>query len=331
MSLLDNIYVINMDKSTDRLSGMTSQIEVMGKPFVRIPAIVGKDLSSQEVQEFTTGSCNYFCTSSMIGCFLSHKKAWQACIDNGDKYCMILEDDCKLVDTFQQDLNNCTDELSKIDPQWDFLYLGCLGACDLSHDYDLIGTALKLFNPNIIKKLNVDAKYVFIPESPAGFQSYVISQECARKMIGFMDKVDYHVDISFLKHSESFNIYACIKTIGMQYSTVGNSSQTESFPIMINSLADNFKCKKGTSYSYYLSCPVFGIGKFNVNVYLLVLLAIAIALPNKYRYHFSLLIFSYFLLEMAIKPINYEYAMFWSLCILAILGIKFSVPVIRDW
>lgn len=331
MSLLDNIYVINMEKSKDRLSGMTSQIQVMGKPFIRIPAVVGKDLSSQELNQHTTPMCNYFCTSSMIGCFLSHKKAWQTCIDNGDKYCMILEDDCKLTDSFQHDLDNCTNELFKIDPSWDFLYIGCLGACDNNKNYDLIGVATKIFNPNIKKKLEVDTKYVFIPESPAGFQSYVISRECAVKMIGLMDKADYHVDISFLNHSDNFNIYASIKTLGMQYSTVGNSTQTDSFPIIINNFTNNFKCKKGTSYSYYFSCPLFGIGKFNVNVYLLLLIAVAMVLPNKYRYHFSLALFTYLLLEMALMPENYEYALFWSTCILVIFGIKISVPVIRNW
>ena len=63
---------------------MESQIDIIGKPFKRISAIVGKEMTKEEIKNVSTPFCSVFCTSSMIGIFMSHKKAWENVINNND-------------------------------------------------------------------------------------------------------------------------------------------------------------------------------------------------------------------------------------------------------
>ena len=203
INYIDNIYVINMDKSKDRMVKMISQQSKIGMDITRVSAIVGKDLTTEEIKKQTTTFCRYFCTRTMIAIFLSHKASWQKMLDNGDKYAIIMEDDCELHNNFGKEVSKTINELRVIDPQWDFLYIGYMGACDPNQDYNLIAKVQKVFTNNI--KSNVsNNKYSFVPESPFGFHCYAISRKCAQKMVRLMDKASYHVvhlQIVFLPHS----------------------------------------------------------------------------------------------------------------------------------
>ena len=322
MNYVDNVYVINMDNSSDRLEIMKSQIDIIGKPFNRISAVVGKNLKKEDIKNETTSLCNLICTNTMIGIFMSHKKTWETIINNNDKYAMIMEDDCSLIPTFKEDLKECLDELFIVDPEWDFLYVGCFGGCDPDTSrYTLIEKLQNIvLNKNIKKKQN--NLYSFTPETPIGFHCYIISQKCAKKMLKVLNKVSYHVDVAFLNNAKTFNIYACSKTLAYQYSTSKNSSQTENFPIILNSLFENIKCRKEITYSYYLSSPIIGIYKYNINTYLLIFLIIALITPYSYKNYLFYIFTLYFLLELIIKTSNYHYIMFWSILILSIFIIK---------
>jgi glycosyl transferase, family 25 len=88
---LESIYVINMNKSHARLAQMNEQMEKMAMPFQRIEAVDGKALSCVEMAKHCSQFSKEFVPQSVIGCALSHKKAWQTMIDNGDPYALILE------------------------------------------------------------------------------------------------------------------------------------------------------------------------------------------------------------------------------------------------
>lgn len=321
MEYIDNVYVINMDKSTDRLKHIEDQVDIIGKPFKRISAVVGKDMTREEVKNKSNMLCSLFCTSSMIGIFMSHKKAWENIVNNNDNYGMIMEDDCSLIPSFQEDLKKCIDELFIVDPEWDFLYLGCFGGCNKNpEEYDLI-TKIQIFS---MKKINPKPPnvYSFTPESPIGFHCYIISQKCAKQLLQIMNKVSYHVDVAFLDHANEFNVYSSSKTLAYQYSNAENSTQTENFPVILNKILDNFKCKKKISYSYYYSAPIFGIYKYNVNPYLILVLLITLLTPNDYKIHLGFIFFLYFLIELCMNISNYHYIMFWSTCIITVIILK---------
>lgn len=325
MEYIDNVYVINMDHSTDRLKHMEDQVDIIGKPFKRISAIVGKEMTKEEIKNVSNTFCSVFCTSSMIGIFMSHRKAWENVVNNNDRYGMIMEDDCSLIPSFQEDLKQCIDELFLVDPEWDFLYLGCFGGCDKNPDeYDFITKMHVLLMSFSIDKINHKKPnmYSFTPESPTGFHCYVVSQKCAKKLLKIMDKVSYHVDVAFLNQANKFNVYSSSKTLAYQYTNSEHSTQTENFPIILNKMFNNFECKKKLSYSYYLSAPIVGIYKYNVNSYLLFLLLITLIIPNDYKVYLGLVIGLYFIIELVVNISNYHYIMFWSICILTIAILK---------
>jgi GR25 family glycosyltransferase involved in LPS biosynthesis len=318
-NVIDNVYVINMDHSKSRMSNMISQQSKIGMDITRVSAIVAKDLTTEQIKQQTTTFCRYFCTRTMIAIFLSHKASWQKMLDNGDEYAIVMEDDCELDENFGKEVWKTINELAVVDPQWDFLYLGYMGACDPNKDYNIIAKVQKLFTNNI--KSNSDKsnnKYSFVPESPFGFHCYAISRKCAQKMIEYMDKASYHVDVAFLNYSKYFSIYANKYPLAYQYSTPENSSQTQNFPIILNRYFNKIRCDKGVSYGYYFSAPVFAIYKYDVNAYLLILLALLLVTPIKY----NIIVYGYLILELAIDKQNYEYVVFWSLCVYIITEFK---------
>lgn len=308
MNYIDNVYVINMDKSIDRLNNIKKQEPILGKKITRIPAIDGKTLSKQEINDNSTKLCSTFCSNSMIGCFLSHKKTWQSVVDNGDEYAIVMEDDCELIkDTdgnFQVELKKILDELIPSKP--DFIYLGCFGACDPYKKYDLL-TYVSLQTMSKIKQSSVNYVHSFIPESPVGFHCYVISNSAAKRMINIMPKADFHVDVTFLKYASNFKVYAASKQLAFQAASTTTSTQTSSFPKSINYILDKIKTDKGVSIGYYFSCPLFVIGNYNITfLYLIYLLLVLF-----FRIDLFVL---FLLLEYTLNPS--KEILFWSLPIL---------------
>lgn len=324
MNYIDNIYVINMDKSTDRLKNMERNVPIMGKPFTRISAIVGKELSNEDLQQSTSDSCQLFCTSSMIGCYLSHKKTWETMVVNNDKYALIMEDDCELIDTFQQDLKMVLDELILTDPEFDFIYLGCLGMCDPDKNYNSIAYLQGLFMSHFKTKKQITNTYSFIPEAPIGFHSYIISQKCAKNLIKSMNKANHHVDVDFVNHAvnEELHVYASKKQLGYQFTDNTSSTQTSAFPIILNKLVHPIKCKKNVSYSYYMSAPIIGVFGYNINLYLITLLLITLCIPLEYIKTYISIIIIYLSIELLMDYKNYDYILLWSIFIISTLSIK---------
>lgn len=88
-----DIYVINLDKDTDRLKKMKKRLEPNG--FKRIKGIYGNDydFSNDDNVYFT---CKYLCPKSVIGCALSHRLALKTFLETSEKeYLLLLEDDAE--------------------------------------------------------------------------------------------------------------------------------------------------------------------------------------------------------------------------------------------
>ena len=321
MDKIDNIYVINLDQSKDRLQNISNQIDKkLKKKFTRIPAVYGKDLTNDELKKYTNLFCRYLCSPGMIGCALSHMKTWKKCVENNDKYSMILEDDCEFTDDFQQEFKKVIDELDKNDPLWDFLYLGCLGDCSVDERgfKEMIFFAL---NKQVKgSSTQLDTKHIFIPRAPVGFHCYVISNSCAKKLLDlFNDQVTYHIDVSFLKNSDNFNIYASQKKIAYQVVSHDQSFTCGiTFPNTINKLL-SAKDKDNISYSYYFTSPSFQLFGFPINLHLLLLLITTWFISNKFvRLYFSFFIIL-MLIELVIDPTHLYFIIVWIVLVSLIL------------
>ena len=270
MDYIDNIYVINLDRSQDRLEKMKKRMSELGEKITRISAIDGKKLTEKELDTNVTFFCKNFCTPGIIGCFLSHRKTWETMIKNKDRYAMILEDDCHLIDNFQSYLADAMNELFKLDPDWDLLYGGSMGAYSKPDNSTLKGIFKSLiysYSPTVHQK-DYNGKHTYIPYSPLGTHCYILSNKCAIKLLSNLEKASYHLDITILSNSSKFNIYVMKNFIGYQYSILNNTSTIDShnFPVILNKLFNNCHIDE-TSFSYGLSVPIMQVSGITINLY----------------------------------------------------------------
>lgn len=118
------IYLINLDKCTERLNNCTSRLNEQNLTLTRLSAVFGYDLSEAEKQKHYSTSLNqeqyhHALSDCEIGCYLSHRKAWEKIASGDAPYGIVLEDDIKLVG----DLNLAIDTLNNLPIDWDVIKL----------------------------------------------------------------------------------------------------------------------------------------------------------------------------------------------------------------
>lgn len=90
-------YLINLDRSPERLLRMKAQFAKASIPFERVAAVDGKSLSDDETSAIIcTPSWTQPLTRTEIGCFLSHRKCLELIAAGEDRFAAIFEDDVTL-------------------------------------------------------------------------------------------------------------------------------------------------------------------------------------------------------------------------------------------
>ena len=93
------VYVINLNRSTDRLVQVSAALHAAGLAFERIPAIDASELEPAITERFYDEGANrrsYLAPLSPqeVACFLSHRRAWQTFLHTrDDPFAVFLEDD----------------------------------------------------------------------------------------------------------------------------------------------------------------------------------------------------------------------------------------------
>ncbi len=94
------IYVINLDRDIERMGSLARSLEALGLPYVRIPAVLGKQVPDWEklVDAELYGARNRLAMPrpGEVGCYLSHLKAMEEFLRSDAPWCVILEDDVEL-------------------------------------------------------------------------------------------------------------------------------------------------------------------------------------------------------------------------------------------
>ena len=122
-------------------------------------------------------------TPNEIGCFLSHKKAWQTCLEN-NKPTLIFEDDFILLPHFEKILQVLLTEF---------------------HDWQLIRLqALAKTEHDVIKMIG-DISVVKNHEDPLGATAYIIKPAAAKVLITHATNIYEPLD-HFLEHEEKHGI-----------------------------------------------------------------------------------------------------------------------------
>lgn len=121
-----SVFLINLDRSVERLANATGQLNSAGVDFERISAVDGKNLEKELIHKVFDDKMakkryHYDLTLGEIGCYLSHVKCWKKIIDDGLDFAVILEDDLLLEPNFK----DVIESVSNIEAEWHYLKLSC--------------------------------------------------------------------------------------------------------------------------------------------------------------------------------------------------------------
>lgn len=114
-----SVFLINLERQTDRLNFMKAQLGALGIDPIRIAAVDGRDT---EARSKSAAAFYAPLTGGEIGCFESHRKIWKRVVDEELDGAIVVEDDVVLSADFANldfsNLNIQGCDLVKLD-HWD--------------------------------------------------------------------------------------------------------------------------------------------------------------------------------------------------------------------
>jgi len=190
MYMFPKVYVINMDKSTERLKKIGSSLDAMGVPFERIS---GSDECRARASGFPINAyCSTSCPSAVIGCAHSHVRAWQAFLDTDEEYAIILEDDATFTDDFVSRIQDVLN--SGVD--FDLIQLGCSEDCGKIHGkpFSLLLKLVSFFVGQGKEKVQ-DGLYNL--DTMFGAHAYLVSKRGAKRLLKNLERsgISWHIDV----------------------------------------------------------------------------------------------------------------------------------------
>jgi GR25 family glycosyltransferase involved in LPS biosynthesis len=182
MNNITETYVINLEKSKDRLAVFDKNMKQLNVKYIRWNAVNGSTLEKNNSN--TTFMCrNYLCSNGIIGCYLSHVTLWKHILEkhgnsNGNKWFLICEDDAGLTQKTLDNLNNVFNDILN----WDeskYLYPDMINLTTLQNSYVKI------------------TEYIYKPYMVNGTLCYIVSINGIKKLLKVLDKpVLYHIDMT---------------------------------------------------------------------------------------------------------------------------------------
>lgn len=97
------IYLINLDRSSDRLARMAGQLEQLGLSFKRVQAFDGNSMTADNRATWIaarTANPAHKWLSGQIGCLESHLAVWDLIAKGPDRCSIVMEDDVHLSKAF---------------------------------------------------------------------------------------------------------------------------------------------------------------------------------------------------------------------------------------
>lgn len=261
--LLNNIWVVNMDKSTDRLEKVKNNLDKLGLEFNRFRAVNGKELSKEQVDLVATPLCqNILCNYGIVGCAQSHKELWKQLVqDDKTNYYLILEDDALMTE-------KSVEIIKKLEPKFS--------------EYSIDYLSLYCNNPGCSlfeTKFKIDGLEFGKPIFPLSTVGYIITKQGAAKLLEQLGKTDYHIDfeIAVNRFRNDFNYYTSnkpiVETDDDDTSTIGMKNNLITYNIL-NSVGLNY-------YSWVLNNPIFTIKMYYVINAMLIILILLLVLNKK--------------------------------------------------
>jgi glycosyl transferase family 25 len=122
------IWLINLDRDTDRLADMVAQLDGLGLTYTRFAAIYGKDhvetLSQRADADGYARNMGSPIIPGKMGCYASHIAVWEEFVASDYKVALILEDDVVFHDDFLESLDLALAGAA----HWDTVRFNCIRA-----------------------------------------------------------------------------------------------------------------------------------------------------------------------------------------------------------
>ena len=167
------VFVISLERSTERRKRVEEQLNKTSIAWSFLNAVDGYAHPAMP-ESYKPSKVNrlqgYELTPGEVGCYLSHIKAWDSCLDR-QKITLVFEDDFVLSPRFEAVLG----DLMEISPEWDLVRLSGIYKTEdqvLTHrdSYNLVqnlgepcGTAAYLLNPRAAQTLLENTSDIYEP------------------------------------------------------------------------------------------------------------------------------------------------------------------------
>jgi glycosyl transferase family 25 len=199
------IYLVNLERSQDRLKAVTPLCQELGFPFYRINAVDGYKLTDETLRQFV--DCQRYQSlmgrspyKGEVGCALSHIKIWKALLESPYSYALVLEDDVAFSPV---KLRQLVLWLLKENSLWDI--------CNLD-----IG---KRASGHLVKTLASKDGYRICQEYFKTYRTsaYLINRKAARQLFNKALPLITPIDLYYTRHWE----------LGVKYTTLHPSPVTQ--------------------------------------------------------------------------------------------------------
>ncbi|XP_053208665.1 glycosyltransferase 25 family member-like [Panonychus citri] len=132
---VDEVYVINLDRRTERKEAMSKRMDILGINATFWPAVDGKLINEEYLKkrgikflpDYEDPYHKRPMTFGEIGCFLSHYDIWKDMIKKNHKFVVILEDDVRFERSFRPRFKALLGAIKKYEESFggtDLIYLG---------------------------------------------------------------------------------------------------------------------------------------------------------------------------------------------------------------
>jgi len=184
------VYVINLDRSPERLEDFKQSFEPLGLDVVRVAAVDGKELTLPHPDCDPESYRRYHGAhigKGVIGCYLSHIKALRQFLESDEETALICEDDVAAKPELAQILS----EVLSFKKHWDMLRLNChkipnwsripmhvpvrklnFGYCLTAPVYWCEGTGAYLVNRKAAEKIVASSLPMYLPYDHAFEQNW---------------------------------------------------------------------------------------------------------------------------------------------------------------
>lgn len=267
--VFDRVYVINLDRSPDRLAQMQEKLRALGVRFTRMSAVDGAKLSEDALHDskVCTPMCAKFSSKGAIGCALSHRNVWHDVVRNGFRSVLVLEDDANFA---ERDFHaRFTQAWRAVPRDWEVVKIGASSSNGDRERYDTFDWFTTAFRgggggKRIGAGTRVNA-HIVVPDTSTGTHCYAINFAGARKMLRASQPLAFpaHVDLLMSLGVQDLKLYGFADPllVTQPHQASGSLIGTSSLPRLGNYVGDRVHLNaNGVTFGWMMNEPLARVG-----------------------------------------------------------------------